>query len=224
MTNETISKIIGAVVALALLGAAAFFWTQGGRDQAAGLITAALGLVALVIRSPLERRGKPAGRPNGSGPPPAGGTALLVLALVLSAVTQGCGASAVSMHARAAIGTAGVLAAAGTVADEARRQALDRVEAEHPTDPEHDAALIAEAARWRPAGATLDMARSAQLSWVAAVQAAHLAGGGAGLIPSLTPLAGRVAWLYAEAVRLFASLGTDLPTAPAVLLSLGGAR
>ncbi len=90
MTNETISKIIGAVVALALLGAAAFFWTQGGRDQAAGLITAALGLVALVIRSPLERRGKASDRQNGNGPPPAGGTALLVLVLVLSAATQGC--------------------------------------------------------------------------------------------------------------------------------------
>lgn len=141
----------------------------------------------------------------------------------------GCGAGAIGTHARAATATAGVIAATGTIADEAREAALDRVEREHPTDPEHDEALLAEAARWRPVGLSLDAARSALLTWIAALTAAQAAGEGDSLLLSLLPVAARVALLYESTIALLGALGVEgAPGLPdglrALVLSVGGER
>ena len=59
MKTTTILKLASAGLACCLLAAAAFFWTHpDGQEQSAGLITAALGLVALVTRSPLSSGGQ----------------------------------------------------------------------------------------------------------------------------------------------------------------------
>lgn len=153
------------------------------------------------------------------------------LALVAASALLGlsaCQSSAIAVHARAATATAGTLAAAGDVVDEARRQALDRVEQEYPNDPEHDEQLLAEDARWRPVGAALDLARNAQLAWVSSIHAAYLAGADVDLLGSLAPVASRAIMLYMGVIRLAASLGAELPEPPGVVLQLatgfGGAE
>ncbi len=134
----------------------------------------------------------------------------------------GCGASAYTMHYRAATITIGVHAAAGTVIDDARASALDRVEREHPTDPEHDAELEREAARWRPLGAALDAGREAIGAWIDAIDLARAAGGGeADLLAPLLALAARAVLLYERIAELARALGVDdLPELPLLVRSL----
>lgn len=84
-TSRTILRITGAVVALALIGFAAWFWQlEDGQTQAVGLISTGLGLIALVLRNPLQREPRDGG----------GGTAAVVcLAVMVSTAPTliGCG-------------------------------------------------------------------------------------------------------------------------------------
>lgn len=146
----------------------------------------------------------------------------LAALVALAHMCTGCGASAFSAHYRSATIVAGVHAAAGTVIDDARSSALDRVEREHPTDPEHDAALEAEADRWRPVGAALDVARDAIGAWIDAVDLARAAGGDEGdLLAPLLALAARAVLLYERIAELAGSLGVDdLPPLPPFVRAL----
>jgi hypothetical protein len=145
--------------------------------------------------------------------------AILALALLAS----GCGASAVGLHARAAQATAAVVASTGIVADAARDASLDRVQAEHAASPAevHDAAVIAEAARWEPLGAALDATRSALLVWIESVQLAHVAGTDDVSLAALLPIAARVVLAYEAIAGMLASLGVEgAPPLPAEVRAL----
>ena len=83
---------------------------------------------------------------------------ILCAIAALSVCTSGCSGASYRAHAQAITVTSGGLAVAGTVADTARDAALDAVEAEHPAHgAERTAALEAEALRWRPLDARLEM-------------------------------------------------------------------
>jgi hypothetical protein len=155
---------------------------------------------------------------------------LMVLMLVIglgafslvASLLTGCGSSAVHDHARAALVVARTVETAGGVVDAARSEALDRVEREHPTDPEHDAALEAEAARWRPVGASFDLLRTSILGWVDAIELAHLADSDDVSLETLVPIARRVIELYARAAAMLRELGVDAPPLPPLLSLIGG--
>jgi len=147
-------------------------------------------------------------------------TRCLLLYVCVVGSAAGCGASAISTHARAALSTAHVHRAAVTVVEAARGAALDRVEAAHPTDPEHDAAVLVEAARWRPALEALDAVAVAIGAWVDAIDLARIAEvGDVGLV-ELLPLGARVLALLARVAALARSLGADVPEVPAWLTGL----
>lgn len=82
MTAETIEKIIGAAIVVALLAFAALFVYQGADEHVDALIVCALGIVAYVVKSPRD----------GGGPkvPPA--LMLMLIPLV------GCGATPREQH------------------------------------------------------------------------------------------------------------------------------
>lgn len=129
MKTDTILRITGAVVALALIALAAWFWQIDGQTQAAGLITAGLGLIALVLRSPLERRSGSGGprpprapdvgvppsapRPRVSGRrdrrdamrPPPGAAAVLAIVLVIPSAPALAACSGGSYEPHAIAGT-----------------------------------------------------------------------------------------------------------------------
>ena len=152
--------------------------------------------------------------------PSALGVLLLIVAAAYSAATIGCGPGALGMQARAAQVTAIATGGAGEVIDAARDRALDAVEEAHPIrGPERDAALDAEAERWRPAGQALDAIRSALVTWIAAIEAARVVGeqGMAALWPQVLALGAQVVGLYARIGDLARELGADVPT-----LDLGG--
>lgn len=132
----------------------------------------------------------------------------------------GCGASGLTTQARTAQIAAIATGGAGEVIDAARDRALDAVEEAHPQrGPERDAALDAEAERWRPAGQALDSLREALLTWIAAIEAARVVGeqGAAALWPQVLALAARVVALYGRVADLARELGATVPA-----LSLGG--
>lgn len=151
----------------------------------------------------------------------------LCLALV-TLLVAGCGASGLRVQAQAATLTIGAHAVAGAAIESARKQALDRVEVEHPTDPEHDAAVDVEAARWHPALVALDAMRDALIAWTQALGAARAAGDGADVLAVLLPLAARAVLLYDDVARLASALGVTIPTLPASVVALvasaGGGR
>lgn len=150
---------------------------------------------------------------------------VIAWAVMLGAVallTNGC-ADPIGDQARVATVSVAVLSSGGDAIMEARDGALDRVEAAYPADPEHDAQLRIEAARWQPALTALDTARAALVTWIDALDLAHTAGGGSDLLPPLLTLAGRLARLVGEAFALAASLGVEgLPPIPPMLLAIGG--
>lgn len=157
----------------------------------------------------------------------AGFAFLFMLFALAVAFMCGC-ADPIAAQARAATITAGVLTSGGSVVSEARDEALDRVEAAHPTDPEHDAEIELEAARWRPIGVALDSARAALGLWIDTIDLARIAGGGGDLLAPLVALAARVIEAYGRAVELAQALGIGgLPVLPTWVLtlatSLGGA-
>jgi hypothetical protein len=147
------------------------------------------------------------------------GVAMLFFALVLGALSllaSGC-ANPIGGQARAATVSAAALTAGGDAVMAARSAALDRVEAEHPTDPEHDLALDAEAARWLPVLEGLDAGRTALLVWIDALELAQAAGGDDDLLPPLLALGLRTLRLIADAFALASSLGVEgLPVLPAL--------
>jgi hypothetical protein len=146
------------------------------------------------------------------------GGALLFFALLLGALSLlvGCG-NPIGAQARAATISASALTAGGDAVMAARGAALDRVEAEHPTDPEHDLALDAEAARWLPVLEGLDAGRTALLVWIDALELARVAGGGEDLVPPLLALGARTLRLIADAFALAGALGVEgLPVLPAL--------
>jgi hypothetical protein len=143
-----------------------------------------------------------------------------LLFALFALVVMGCGSNAVQIHTAAIQTTA--LAHAGVFAsvDAARDVALDAVEAEHPTQgPERNAALDAEAGRWRPAGAALDSIRTALLLWLDAVEAASEDDD---LWDDVLPLVARLAQLWGDVVRLAGTLGLELPSLPPVVAALAG--
>lgn len=148
--------------------------------------------------------------------------AYVFVLFALAHVLSGCGESQLSAQARAATITAGVLSAGGSMLDQARKDALDRVEAQYPNDPEHDTQLDLEAARWRPAGVAMDSARAALLTWIDSIELARVAGGDEDLIAPLIALGLRVIELYGQAVQVAAELGEELPTIPASARPTGG--
>lgn len=164
-------------------------------------------------------------------PPGDGSLGLVLAAVVVSLLHTGCGASAFQTHARGAAIAATALSATGDVVDSARGVALDRVEEAHPArGPERDAALDAEAARWRPAGEALDAARTAVLTWIDAIELARIAGSEDGLLPQLVQLGARVVQLYDRVIAVIASLGVEgVPALPDAVRTFaegltGGAR
>jgi hypothetical protein len=128
MKTDTILRITGAVVALALIALAAWWWQlEDGREQAAGMVTAAIGLIALVLRSPLERRsgsggprpprapdvGVPPSAPrrrrhrDATRPPPGpGAAAVLAVVLVLPSAPAlaACSPTQVQVHSEVGAG------------------------------------------------------------------------------------------------------------------------
>lgn len=181
------------------------------------------GLAAILPRIGVGREPTvpPQGPPRRRRPPTP---PLVVLALLCAALLSGCGGGAIRMHAHAAAVTAGAVTVAGATVDDARAAALDRVEAEHPTDPEHDEQLELEAARWRPVGIALDGTRTTLLLWLDSLDLATRAEASDGVLDALLPLAARVVRLYDDAARLAADLGVTLPRLPtAVLALIGGA-
>jgi hypothetical protein len=162
-------------------------------------------------------------------PPPGAGAAVLALVVLLPApaLASGCGASALQTHARAALVTTSAVETAGEVVDAARDDALDRVEAEHPVDPEHDRAVRAEASRWRPVGQALDATREALGSWVESIELARIAGDGSLDLVDLLPMGARVLRLYDRVAALARELGARVPALPdglsALLAAAGGA-
>lgn len=225
MSEKTIVRIIGAALALGLLGFAGWFMALGADANAASLIAVAIGLVGIVMPSPIWHRtdSSSSTKPKRRTPPPLPILILAqILALVIGACAIGCGPGAYVMQYRGATVLSGVHAAAGTVIDDARESALDRVEREHPTDPEHDAELDREAARWRPVSAALDAAREAIGAWIDAIDLARAAGGDPGdLLAPLLALAARAVLLYEQISRLAGALGIDdLPPLPPFLRAL----
>jgi hypothetical protein len=200
LSGENIGRIITGAIAIALLGFAALFIAQGVDQHATALIAVAVGLVGLVAPSPFQS--KPSSTKPRKPPP----LPLLLLALALALV--GCG-DPVADQARAAIVTAGTLSAGGDMVMAARADALDRVEAEYPQDPEHDAQLRIEHARWQPVLVGLDAGAAALDTWIDAIDLARAAGGGEDVMQRLVALAGRAARLVSEALSLAAALGVD---------------
>jgi hypothetical protein len=145
---------------------------------------------------------------------------LLGAAAIVAATCSGCGASALTSQAHAARILATTVGTAGTAIDAARSRSLDAVEEAHPQrGPERDAALDAEAERWRPIGQALDSIRSALITWLAALEAARVVGdtGTAALWPQILALGGQALALYASIADLARELGADVPA-----LSLDG--
>lgn len=217
---QIVSRITSAAIGLALIGAAVYLIAIDRSDHVStiiavgGFVLGGIGTAALP--SLLSRSSsKPPGR---RGPPPLPMLWLFLVPMLL----LGCGASAYSTHYRAATVVAGVHAAAGTVIDDARKSALDRVEREHPSDPEHDAELDREADRWRPLGVALDLARDAIGAWIDAVDLARAAGGDEGdLLAPLLALAARAVLLYERIAELAGALGVeDLPPLPPFVRAL----
>jgi len=148
----------------------------------------------------------------------------LLLSVIVVGSAAGCGASAISVHARAALATAHVHRAAVTIVETARAESLDRVEAAHPVDPDHDEAVLAESARWRPALEALDAVAVAIRAWVDALDLARIAEVGDVGLAELLPLGARVLALLARVAALARSLGAEVPEVPAWLTGLlGGA-
>ena len=156
---------------------------------------------------------------------PAAGYALIVAAIVATTALltcAGCGAGAISTHARAVLTVSQVHRVAGESIDTARAAALDRVEAEHPDHgAARDAALDAEADHWRPAGQVLDAVAETLRAWVAALDLAAAAGGDSWLGEALA-LGMRVIALWSQAVSIAGSLDVELPALPSLSSLLGG--
>jgi hypothetical protein len=211
--NERLAmKIVSAVVGLALVGAAVYLVTIDRSDHVSTLLAlgfVALGLAGVVLPSPLPTRSKP------RKPPP-----LPLLALVIAVLVTGC-TDPISDQARAATISAGALSAGGDAVMAARAAALDRVEAAHPTDPEHDEQLDLEAARWAPVLEALDTARTALLTWIDSLELARLAGGGGDLLAPIATVAARAVQLVVRAFELAGALGVeDLPAIPPIVRGL----
>ncbi len=148
------------------------------------------------------------------------GAVIGALAIVIGTCT-GCGGGALRANAQATLLTTATLTVAQASVKSAKDAALDRVEAAHPTDPEHDAALDAEVARWRPVFLALDAARSALITWTESIEIARIAEmPDADLISALLPLAAQVVALYDRAAQLAQELGAEVPRLPAVVRSL----
>lgn len=139
--------------------------------------------------------------------------ALIGALAVVAAWCSGCGASALVAQADAAHVAAVTLHTAGDIATAARDREMDAAEAAHPVDPEHDAAIDAVAARWRPIGVAFDAARAALIGWIAEIEAAH-GEEGAGVLARIIAAAARLVGLYAEARTLAQELGAELPALP----------
>jgi hypothetical protein len=141
---------------------------------------------------------------------------------VLASMLTGCAQTDIQRHAQAALVVSATMRVAGDVMDTARAEALDRVEAAHPTDPEHDIELEREAERWRPAGQGFDTARAALLTWIESIELARIAGESDVDIAALRPFAGRVVTLYSRTAAMLRDLGVDLPVIPAMIVALLG--
>lgn len=191
MKTDTILRIIGAVLAVALLGAAAWWWQlEDGREQAAGMITAALGLIALVTRSPLQRSKK--GSTGGGGP----GAAILALAIVLPAAPSlaACGPTTYR-DAAVAGGVLGRFLDVGKeTLEDTRRRDLDRIaQGVHGrTTAEIDAAIDAGERAWAPAVSGFNLTRQSWLGYLDGLETAHaLDLGGADLAALVAPMLSR---------------------------------
>lgn len=138
---------------------------------------------------------------------------------VVLVIASGCD-DPIKNQARAATITAGVLTAGGEIVTSARDEAFDAVEERYPTDPEHDAQLDIEAARWRPVGEALDTARTALGLWIDGIDLARIAGASEDLFDPLRVLAGRVIEAYGRAAEFAEALGQQLPTLPGWVLTL----
>jgi hypothetical protein len=216
MSERVIMRIISAVVGLALIGAGLYLVAIDRAEHVSTLITigiAALGLAGVVLPSPFGSSSEMPPKRKGPRVPPL--PVLLVLVLIV-----GCD-DPVRDNARAATITAGALTAGGDIVMAARAASLDRVEAQYPSDPEHDEQLELEAARWQPVLLGLDGARSALLVWIDSLELAQVAGGGGALLGPVITLGARTLRLIGDAFALASSLGvTGLPTLP----TLGGAQ
>jgi hypothetical protein len=213
--ERIVTRIINGIVLLALVAAAVYLVAIDRAehvDKLFALGLTALGVAGVVLRSPFGGSDEKAARK----PPTAPLSALLVLVLLV-----GCGGGELAAQARAATVTAGVLTAGGAAADAAHAQALDDVERRYPADPEHDAQLELEAARWAPLGASLDAARTALLTWIDGIELARLAGEGSDLLGALATVAARAVQLVARALSAASSLGAEgVPTIPPAVMTL----
>lgn len=234
MKTETTHRLVGATLAVVLLAAAAFFWTQEGEEQSMGLLTAALGLVALVTRSPLERRRQ---EDDDELPPGAGGAAgLLLLALALVPLLEGCGAGALAMQADL-VALGGIAAAEADEAIVAARAAdldavVERAElscGEGQCDEARAEAFRAELerreARWQPVMECRAPIVEALRSWADGIETAHAAGTEEIGLALLLRLGLRFLGAYAALDRCIEATGVsfDLPGLPPQLVALGGA-
>jgi hypothetical protein len=219
MTGKNIRQIVSAIVGLALIGAAIYLVTIDRAEHVDTLIAigiAALGIAGVVLPSPFGA--KVDGASSSSEPPPRKPPTIPpMLVLVVALFVYGC-ADPIRDQAEGATVAAATITAGGDVVMAARDAALDRVEAQYPTDPEHDAQLELEAARWRPVLVALDAGREALLTWISALELAHAAGGGEGLLGPVISLGLRTLRLVSSAFELAAELGVEglpsLPTLP----------
>lgn len=144
----------------------------------------------------------------------------LVAALMLA---TGCGASAVSTHARAAtIAAVATQGAARMVRDATLADAA--ASCPDTADDDADRACIATVRpKWAPADAAVASTRAALLGWVEALTIAQAADDGADLWSPLGVAAARLLVEYESLTRTLDALGVDLPALPAPVLTLARA-
>lgn len=141
---------------------------------------------------------------------------ILTLALVLA---SGCGASAYRQHATAIVAVSAVHEITVETFDAARHVAFVEARDAHPAG-ERNAALDAEANRWRPAAAGLDTVRRTLTTWAEALDAARRADAGDELFAALVPVVARLIQLYDDTARMLRALGVAAPELPALVLGL----
>lgn len=230
MSQDTIEHIIGATIVVALLGFAALFLYQGADTHVEGLIVAALGIAAYVVKSP--RRSGPTKR---RGPPPLPMLWIVAIASVVIAI-PGCGAGMIG--AQADLIALGGIASAG--ADEmivdARAHELDAIVAEARATCGDDGCTEEQATtlrerldagerRWSPVLACRAPVVEALSAWLDGLETAHVAATADIGIALLVRLGLRFITAYSALARCVeaAAPDVDLPQLPPELVAIGGA-
>lgn len=145
---------------------------------------------------------------------------IVVLVALVAALSSGCGASAVQVHA-----TSATLAThAATAARAELLRAVDARIAECRASAEPTPCLDESERLYREAGVALDAAVMAIADYRELIEVAHLAEDQDVVVVVLTRAKAHAASQWSRALELATALGADLPTQTAALAAPGGAR